>query len=135
MFPYGVNDSTGFDRGANAPDPASLARANNLAYDQITGELDQMAEEVEQFEQDRANAAARYSGVFGRARFAKDISSNRYEDNARIRSAVRGRATQDATNATNAALGAIGSDSRASAVDVYRDLGMGSRDNFDDFID
>jgi len=135
LFPYGVNDSTGFDRGANAPDPASLARANNLAYDQITGELDQMAEEVEQFEQDRANAAARYSGVFGRARFAKDISSNRYEDNARIRSAVRGRATQDATNSTNAALEAIGSDSRASAVDVYRDLGMGSRDNFDDFID
>ena len=137
LFPYGVNDSSRFgedgsDNTSRAPgnDPSSLRQANNLAYEQLTGELDEMAEEVEQFEQDQANAQARYAGLFGRMRFNKDIRSERYKDNARIASAVRGRVTTDRNAAGNAA---SGPDSATSAVDTYRDLGM--QNNFEDFID
>ena len=136
LFPYGVNDASKFGEGGldsmGPADPATLRNENNLARDKLTGRLDEMAEEVEQFEQDIANAEARYAGLFGKARFNKDISSGRYKDNEYIKSAVRGRATQNLNNATNSALRSAGADASSSTLDTYRDTGM--EDNYEDFI-
>jgi|TARA_R110000787_G_scaffold227022_2_gene334795 hypothetical protein len=136
LFPYGVNDASKFGEGGldsmGPADPATLRNENNLARDKLTGRLDEMAEEVEQFEQDIANAEARYAGLFGKARFNKDISSGRYKDNEYIKSAVRGRATQNLNNATNSALRSAGADASSSTLDTYRDTGM--EDNYEEFI-
>ena len=85
LWPYGVNDAsrfgpTGFD-SKGAPDVADLIRANNVGFQQVTGQLDDLAEEVDQFEQDVANAEARYAGLFGKMRFKRDIKKGRYKDN------------------------------------------------------
>lgn len=137
LWPYGINDAAKFgEDGFNAlgePDPAKLRTANNLARERLSGELDAMAEEVDQHDQDIANANARYAGLFGKARFAKDIAKGRYKDNDHIRSAVRGRATQGINRATNEALRSAGIKAEASTSDTYRDLGM--EENFDEFID
>ncbi len=137
LFPYGVNDASrhgddGFDRTTGAPDPSVLARQNEVAYNRLTGNLDEMAEEVEQHDQDIANAEARYAGMFGKARFNKDIRKGKYKDNDYIKSAVRGRATQQVNNATNEALRSAGVRGSSSTLDTYRDTGM--EDNFEDFI-
>lgn len=136
LFPYGVNDASKFGEGGldsmGPADPATLRNENNLARDKLTGRLDEMAEEVEQFEQDIANADARYAGLFGKARFNKDISSGRYKDNEYIKSAVRGRATQNLNNATNSALRSADTDASSSTLDTYRDTRM--EDNYEEFI-
>ena len=82
LWPYGVNDASrfgpnGFDSNG-APDVAALIRANNVGFQQLTGQLDDLAEEVEQFEQDIANAEARYSGLFGKMRFKRDIKKGKH---------------------------------------------------------
>lgn len=137
LFPYGVNDASrfgedGFDRTTGVPDPSTLARANNIAREMLTGELDELAEEVEQHDQDIANAEARYAGLFGKARFNKDIRRGRHLNNDYIQSAVRGRATQNLNSATNSALRSAGIDASSSTLDTYRDVGM--EDNYEDFI-
>ena len=135
LFPYGVNDSARFgNEGLDSlgpPDIDNLQRANNIGFEQMTGELDALAEEVEQFEQDIANAQARYSGLFGKARFKKDIKKGRYKDNPYIASAVRGRATQ-LEHAGYESATAGGSD---TLLDTYRDTGGENRDDFSEFID
>jgi len=106
LWPYGINDAARFGDdgldGAGPPDVSGLQEQNTIARQQVSGALDQLEEEVEQFEQDIANAEARYSGMFGKARFKKDIKKGRYKDNPYIASAVRGQAAQIKTDSVNA---------------------------------
>ena len=133
LWPYGVNDASKFGASGldsrGAPDVSALQRANNIAYGQLTGSLDELVEEVDQFEQDIANAEARYAGLFGKARFKKDIKRGRYKDNPYIASAVRGRATEIANEEAGLA------DTRNNELGTYRDLGMSDRTDFSEFID
>lgn len=101
LWPYGVNDTVGA-RMEGIPDPSVLARRNVLARRRLGEELDELAERVRTEEQDIENAKARYAGVFGKARFAKDISSGKGDDY--VRSAVRGKAEQMTRDKVNEAL-------------------------------
>ena len=96
LFPYGINDAEIIAGSNTLPDIEDLKNQNNMAIKSITGSLDQLVEEVDQHDQDIANAEARYAGLFGKARFNKDLKKGRYKDNPYIASAVRGRQTMEA---------------------------------------
>ena len=133
LWPYGVNDASRFGKDGldsrGAPDVSKLQQANNIGYGQLTGSLDELVEEVEQFEEDIANAEARYAGLFGKARFKKDIKRGRYKDNPYIASAVRGRSAEIANEEAGR------SDTRNNELQSYRDFNIGSRTDFSEFID
>jgi len=138
LWPYGVNDASrfgpnGFDSNG-APDVAALIKANNVGFQQLTGQLDDLEEEVEQFEQDIANAEARYSGLFGKMRFKRDIKKGRYKDNPYIASAVRGEATRR-NNAEAQGYSDPRSGTRDQYLDTYRSRGGDDRTDFSEFID
>ena len=139
LWPYGVNDASRFGEdgldSVGPPNISALQARNALARGQMTASLDELAEEVEQFEQDVANANARYAGLFGKARFKRDIRKGRGEDNQYIASAMRGRAAQieDSSARERAEAGDYAYDD--TLLDSYRDTGGSNRSDFSEFID
>jgi hypothetical protein len=135
LFPYGINDSVDAAQTINNSQPniSDLTLANKAARQQLTENLDRLADEVDQIEQDVANAEARYAGAFGKARFNRDKKrlakgkASPYQE-----SAVRGKITSDITDATNTMYAAIGSESRVTNVDVGRSYEM---DDLSQFLD